>query len=140
MAWFLFLEIVQVVVKKMSKSPGFPFSMSWFAMSKMSIFEDEMSIIQSYHEAQVCLAWGQSRRAWEVVSMSLSHKLQNPEELNPLRWILSMVGRPFIHACQAKILTFGGTLNCQFFFRKGEVEWLVVLSPLPFHSTTLIAM
>ena len=56
MAWFLFPQMVQVVMKKISNSLKVLFSMNWPAMSIMSISVAVMSIKQSYHKAQVCLA------------------------------------------------------------------------------------
>lgn len=130
----------QVVRKNVSRSWDVPLATNLIATSKISLLLIEMFTGFSDQLSQTCLAYLHEIRECEVVSTYSSHIGQDTLVFTPLLLKLSFVGRAFIQACQANILTFARILRCQNFLHNGNLGSPLDLSLVSLVSNTLRAM
>ena len=136
----LLYQMDQVATTKSSKSRAAPSLRILIATSKKSIQLSSKFTGQSSHLFQTCLAELHSSRECAIDSASCSHIGHNTSIFTPPRCKFILIGRAFMHTCQAKILIFAGIFSCHILFHNGALASPLEHSPSSLVSTTLRAM
>ena len=137
---FLLYHIAHATPKETSKSQEVPDSISFIAISIISIFTSSELTRLFTQQLHTLLATSHLTKTWKFDSSSFPQAGQISQILIPFLCKFTKVGRAFRHIFQAKIHTLGGMFKCQNFFHRGLLASPKELSPSSIVSSTLTAI